>query len=728
MNARRWNCCFVWSLVFAASVALAASRPAAAGELDKLDTSLKLIPADAAFYSSMMRNREQFEAIKKSNACVKVLAMPIVQKAIADFTAEMTEQGNLAQLQAALENPETRKALDLFVEMASHEMFVYGDKDFADFVDLFQSANAAQSFGPMLAQITGQTNDRKPNEIQAAAIVSVLAKHADQIRVPNLVVGFKVKNAELAKEQLIKLEMIANILAENSEVTKGRIKKTKVGDFEYLVLNLDGSMLPWDEISEEQFKEMGADENNVKKVIEQLKKAKLVVALGLRGDYLVASVGSSLEALEKLGKGDRLIDRVEFKPLVKYADRRLVSISYASEAINQRLNNQPKSIDNLLETGEQLLATSDLKDEQKDRIRKDAKSLSADLKTLFPKAGAAMALSFLTDRGLESYQYAWGDHNGLDGSKPLGLLEHIGGNPLFGVVARQKCNVKDYDLLVKWLKTGYGYFREFGLPLMEDDDREKVETFTKAALPLVERLDKANREMLFPALADGQFALVVDARLTSKQFIASLPATEKPMPMLEPALVIGVSDAKLLEKGLGEYRAVVNGLIDAMRQVEDVHVPANFKIPEPQVTETADGKIFAFTLPEPWGVDKKIVPNLAISDKVAVVSISREHTGRLLKATPPALGGVLAKSDRPLAVAVWFQWAGTLDAAMPWIDFAVEKAVADQDDKAEKKAVVDQVRTGVDVFKTLRTVTDEGYIEDGALVNHSMLEIQDVGK
>ena len=81
---------------------------------------------------------------------------------------------------------------------------------------------------------------------------------------------------------------------------------------------------------------------------------------------------------------------------------------------------------------------------------------------------------------------------------------------------------------------------------MPEKDRKQAQKFLAAAVPLVERFDKANREMLFPALADGQLGLVLDDKLTSNHFVESLPATEKPMPMIEPALVFGVSDAKLL--------------------------------------------------------------------------------------------------------------------------------------------------------------------------------------
>lgn len=64
---------------------------------------------------------------------------------------------------------------------------------------------------------------------------------------------------------------------------------------------------------------------------------------------------------------------------------------------------------------------------------------------------------------------------------------------------------------------------------------------------------------------------------------------------------------------------------------------------------------------------------------------------------------------------------------MPWIDFAVEQTTADEEDEA-KKEIADQVHVGADVLKTLRVVTSESYVEDGALVSHSLLEIQDVKK
>jgi hypothetical protein len=733
MFARQWNHRMVRVSILVAllTFGILGVRSSVAGDPAKLDTSLKLIPADAAFYSTMLRNRERVEAIAKSKAWAKIVELPVVQMGISLYSMQAETPGTgPANFEEALKNPETRKIIDLLADMASDEMFAYGGKNFGDFVELFQTVNAAQSIAPLIAQLNGQTAPEEMSKVQTGAVLAALAKNTKLIGVPDLIFGFKIKNAELAKEQLIKLETIANIVLEMNEKTQGRFKKTKVGNHEYLVVKLDGAMIPWDEVPMEKMKDAETTKGDAQKVIDRVKKTKLVIALGLRDNYLVAAIGPSLDALENLEKGDRLMNRAEFKPFAKYADKRLVSIGYASEAFNRQISDsQQKSIDQLLVFLDEALPKTSLTDAQKERVRKDAQSFKSDLNTLIPKAGAAMGLGFLTDQGVEGYGYSWSENRSLDGTQPLSLLQHVGGDPLFGLVTRQKFNPKDYDLVVKWAKTAYSYFEEIGLPLMAEKERVEVKKFLADALPLVARFDKANREMLIPALADGQVAIVVDGKLTSAHFIESLPATQKPMPMVEPALVFGVSDSQLLMKSFTEYREITNGLIGAVRKIEGVELPKEIKIPEAQVTQSAGAKVYSFPLPKDWGVDKNIVPTIAISDKVAVFSISQAHCERLLKATPLAVGGLLDKSDRPLAAAVWFRWAGLLDAAGPWVDFAVEQATAmNAEDGDGKQAIADQVHTVVDVLKAMRTITNETYTEDGALVNHTLVEVHDIDK
>ncbi len=702
---------------------------AAASELDKLDTSLKLIPADAAFYSSMLRNREQFDAIAASKAWAKIKAMPVVQMGLSMYQMQLSNPDSPpAKFEEALKNPEVRKNVDLLLDMASNEVFCYGSKDFVTFVELAQDVLGSVRYGPVVLQAKGKARDLTPNQLHARVVMSALAQHLDLIGVPSLVVGFGLKNPDLAKEQLIKLEMMANIVLGMNEQTKDRFKKTKVGDHEYLVLSLDGAMIPWNEVPMEMFTNAEANEGDAQKIVDRLKASKLVIAMGVRGNYLLFSIGSSLECLERLGKGDRLIDRPEFKPLEKHAGKRLVSIGYLSQALARQMNNQKKNIDDVFDMADELLPLAKLDKAQEKQIQKDADALAEDLKGMIPQAGAVMGLSFLTDRGVEGYQYAWAGYDRLDGSKPLGLVEHVGGNPILGAVLRQKVNVKDYDLLVKWAKKGYGYFQELGLPRMPAAERDKAKKFLDAALPLAVRMDKANREMLFPALADGQLALVIDGKLTSKHFVESLPATEKPMPMVEPAIVVGISDAKLLKNALGEYRAIANGLIDAVRQIEDSKVPEDLRIPEPKISEGKGGTIYSFALPKQWGVDEQIVPNLGVSDQVAVLTASHQHTERLLKATPLTIGGLLGKTDGPRAIVAWFNWSGLVEAATPWVEFAVDQATSKSGNEDQKKSIADQVHVAVDVLQVLRSITNESYIEDNALVHHTLVEIRDVDK
>ncbi len=681
--------------------------------------------------SSALHNREKIEAVMHSNAWAKIMQMPVVQMTIAAYKSQLdTPDSRASQIDAAMKNPEVQKILGLLADMGSDEVFLYGDKNFVDFIQLFRAVNAAQSYGPLMAQITGQIHDQSPQEIQAAAVISALVNNLKLIGVPNLVVGFKVKDVDLAKEELIQLGVYAKIVSDQIEPLKGRIQKTKVGKYDFLVLNLDGGMIPWDEVPLDKFKDAEAADGDVQKIVDHVKQSKLVIALGVRDNYLLVSIGRSLECLEKLGKDQRLIDRAEFKPLEKYADRRLLGVGYVSEAFSRQLNSQKKDIDAVLDVADKCLKSSDLIDEQKQRIHKDIQELAKDVERMTPEAGAAMGFSFFADGGIEGYQYVWGNHNRLDGSKPLDLLQHVGGDPILGAVVRTKApNVENYDVAVKWAKKAYGYFREFGLPAMKEHDRERIEKFLETALPLAERLDKANRELLIPALADGQLALVVDDKLTGRRFVVGLPEMEKPAAMIEPAIVLGISDAKLFKKGLSEYRAVANGLIDAVRRIEGANVPEDFQIPEPKTVEDSSRTLYVFTPPGAWGIHEKIEPSIAVSEKAAVFAVSRDHADRLLKAAPPTIGGVLSQSERPLAGAVWIHWAAMLDAASPWIDLASEQIMtANNVDEAQRKPIAEQVHTAVDVLKTLRTVSSECSIENGVLVTHTFAELRDVEK
>ena len=139
-----------------AAVGWLTPNPVTAAELDKLDTSLKLIPEDAAFYSSMLRNREQFEAIRTATPGRKSRQMPVVQMGLSMYQMQLATPGSgPAKIEAALQNPEIRKIVDLAVDMVSDEVFVYGDESCIDFLELVQNVN-----GAMQLRADGAASDR----------------------------------------------------------------------------------------------------------------------------------------------------------------------------------------------------------------------------------------------------------------------------------------------------------------------------------------------------------------------------------------------------------------------------------------------------------------------------------------------------------------------------------------------------------------------------------------
>ena len=312
-------------------------------------------------------------------------------------------------------------------------------------------------------------------------------------------------------------------------------------------------MIPWEKFPRDEFKQLVDNEADLDKFIEHVKKMEFVFAMGVRDKDLLISLGSSLDCIKNLGSKERLIDLPEFKPLEKFADKRLTSIGYVSKDFLEQVNNNAKTIDDLRDFLDQMIPMAHFSKAQNNQITKDLESLAVDLKNMLPKPGSIMGFNFMTDNGYEGYQYNWGSHPHLDGSKPLGLLSHMDGNPILGIVGRRKVSVEHYDNLVKWGKVGWNYMEELALPRLPEENRAKAQAFLTDLKPLLARLDTATRDMWVPAVADGQIGLVVDAKLTSKQIQRSMPMLQKEMPFSRAGIGIGRQRRRLAEEG---YRRI----------------------------------------------------------------------------------------------------------------------------------------------------------------------------
>jgi hypothetical protein len=484
-------------------------------------------------------------------------------------------------------------------------------------------------------------------------------------------------------------------------------------------------MVPWDHIPWEQIEE---EPGQYGPLVEKLKTVEMVVSLGVLDEYVVLSMGESNAHLQKIGQGKRLVDRPELAPLKKYADRPLVEISYASEQMMSATLLTERDINGLIELAGALMPDA-MDENMRQRIRADVSALGEDLKAAVARAGAMLEFAFLTDDGFEGYNYSWSENLTLDGSKPLTLLNHVGGSPILFVVARGKSSPGDYDVLVKWLKKLHGYFEQFALGRMAEQERQQFQEFSKKVRPLLAQLDRANRHMLIPALKDGQTALVIDGRTISKQWHVSLPVADVPLPILELAVVVGVSDAKRLEEGVAQYIRAINRVFGILHEMEPDEIP-QLKIPAPDVQQLAEGTAYLWPLPTVWGLDKELTPNAGVLDHVAAFSITPAHTRRLLRASKPAFdSGPLADVDRPLAAAFSFNFAALMHTVEPWVEYGFDRAMRDWDPQRDSfplPSVREQVRSGMAILRCFRGVSGVSYFEEGVLITHTQWRFEDL--
>ena len=710
----------VWLLC---AVTVSLLTPAWATAQSKLPAeSLNWVPADAAFYSASLRGREQLEIIANSKAWQRLKSMPAVQMALQMADAQIGQEGGpLDMAKAMIELPENQELLALFGEMFSEESFMYADGNTTEVLELvFEAINGAQ-YAPLVERARGEENVDEETA-QARAFLDTLAENSDKIHAPNVLFGFKIEDEKRAQTQIKRLEVLAGLALKRQPEFKDRLKREDVAGASFLTFHIDGSLIPWDEVPWEKVE---AEEGEYDQIREKLEEATLDISLGVLNGYLLLSMGESNEQIEKLGQGELLASRAELKPLLAAGDKRYTSINYVSEEFLQAIATTPEDVQELAKMAEFMLAEAELPEELEKRILEDADELAEDLSKVIPEVGAILQYSFLTSRGTESFTHNWTEQPYVDASKPLTLLNHVGGAPLLAAVTRGKPSPESYDTLVKWLKKGYGYYEEFGKPQIPEERREMAEKIEELLLPLAERADETTREKLMPALADGQLGLVLDAEWTSKQWHKEMEAADEPLPMLEVGIVAGVSDAELLKQALNDYRKIVN---EALAGVKEIDPNAEeVQVPSPKSKSASEGSLYWYPLPDEIGLDDQVQPTLGISEDVVALSLSQGHTTRLLSNSPLKAGGLLKTTDRKLGSAAFFDWAGLMGVVEQWVDYGSGVAM-EQDTGAAGQIgfIMQNVKIGFELLRTLRTVTSISYPEGDAWVTHTETHWQDV--
>jgi hypothetical protein len=180
-------------------------------DIAKLDTSLRLVPEDAAFYTASLRNREQVQAVTGSRAWQRLMAMPLVQQGWSEMQKTLQDpRGPFSGLVRFKNDSANRPLMDLLDDMWGQEIFVYGGPGWGDGIRWYREFIGESFMAGVDSGLNGRANPRDPFN-GLLPVLKKLASGSQHIRIPELVVGFRLKNPD-ASAALKRLEALAEPL------------------------------------------------------------------------------------------------------------------------------------------------------------------------------------------------------------------------------------------------------------------------------------------------------------------------------------------------------------------------------------------------------------------------------------------------------------------------------------------------------------------------------------
>ena len=755
-------------------------------------SGVAMVPQDAAFLSATLRLREQIDLFLKSNAFAAIKKLPSMARALESFEDQQSQPGSPLSIAATfLEMPENEQAIELLNDMISSDTFLYGEPSCVIFVELLKKLQQAQQTASILGMARGNSSfgnldGLDPNgvgegfgvdgvieaedaemedaddgaaappvhngflpvrfqaadaeeqisseQIMAQLIVKTLADNVDSIAIPDLVWGFQTTKLDAGKFQLRRIEVLVKAFSQVIPDFADALKRQKIAGGEVVSFTLESDKLPWEELVQNGIE--GVDLDQLGKVLDKLRSLKIVVALGIIGDRVILSIGDSIEHLDKLSVGgnekrESLFTTKAFAPLREQQEKRITAISYISKALASSLAASAEDIEQLANLCETLAESADLPAGAAEEARKNLKRVASGYRKRLPVPGPWVAFSFLNEKGYEGYVWNWSKNLPIDGSKRLELLEHAGGNPLGAFVVRAKNDPTQFEDLVLWTDMAWSFFQKYLLPKADPRSQEKFAEFDEHIAPLGLKSVDILRKKILPSLADGQIGFVLDAKSQSKRVQKDLPASVDPLPLIEPAIILGLADPDLFRDGINDLFALTDELVDEIREVIPDAVPADYEVPEPLKTKVGGGTVWSFAIPNA-GLDEQVQPAICIGKEAAVFSLLPKHAARLLEKTPLETGAELSKFSEPLAGAAALDWPGLIEAIQPWVVYVTRYGCVQQqegevdpetilDADVENEQAKDALQHAVVVFealKTLRVAVAETVIGTDATVTH----------
>ena len=694
---------FLSCLLFSSAI-----KSIAAENLVKTDCAIDWIPKSTTAFGIMLKNKEQLDLVLNSKAFKKLAELGATKMLIEKFNEGF--DGNLD----GANKEQMNKALKIAGQLFSHEVVLATGPNAPKSLGAIISALTAGQMAPLTLIMQGNFDQDTISKAQGESIIQALVESSDELKVPELLFAFKLKDKKIGEELMKTLEDKLPMIEAAEPKFKGAAKKEKLLGSDFLTLKVKGSMFPIQDIDQIP----GVDEDQLKDFKADLAKLTFAAAIGVKGDYLIATIGPDLTYLSSIGKGDSIASIKEMAPLAKHAGKNILGLQYYSKEFLKTAQNYGSSPEEASDQIKEMLKGANLPKDISKRVEKDIDALTKEAFEFAPKIGARVGVTFLSNKGCESANYDFSSNMPIDGSKPLGLLQNFGGSPIFAAVLRGKDVEKTWNFFSKWGGVGYGYFTEFAIPNVPEDQKEQVIAFFKKLEPTIAKLAKITASDLIPAMKDAQIAFVLDGKLGSKQWSAMLPKSKKDLFVPEPAFILGISDAAKFANALKGYREGINQIIKDAAGFDPTGTLATIKIPAPEEKALKEGKAYFYPIPLLEEINKKLQPAAVVGPNFSAITFSFEHAERLLNKTPlTSEVAKLASIEKNLAGFCIFDNTALMATLNPWVEFGFEMMPPGID---EAFGVKKQVKTFFEVLGTCKGTVCTTFMEDGIWVNHSI--------
>jgi hypothetical protein len=638
---------------------------------DHLPKSLQLAPRDAAFYGSLLNLRQQWDQVVRSEPVQAMISHPAFQRLKEGLEQEWKKAGGqAAQVRTMMRVPLVQDLLALLQEMATEEMFWFADAKMDQFL---------VEFNRLISEANESMGSGNP-EMLIRWYENLVKARIDAIPVPTLVVGWKIEDQNRALGLLDQLQGIVLLGIGNvpglNQVTDA-FQRIEDDRGTRLVLQLSADVVPWDLIPS------GTDQQEVifEKLQELLEGRTLTIGFGLLDEYLVMTVSEKAVQVKELGSGISLAAHPHLADVIAAPPGKLTSIGYQSDSsakasFGVTWNNYFSRLYRSLGPALTLANNGELP-EWLEPLEEDLEWLDSEIGQHVPEFKGYTSYSYLIDEGQEGWIQRRSRAVLLDGSKPLSILDHLGGDPMIFLAQRHQYHPEWFGSARKIVRKMRIYLE--GLSESETlsaSDAQRLSILLDEQWPNLEQIANAWQDKFLPGTRDGQFAIAVaSGNLAQRQWASWMPESSEALPVPEAMLVTGVSDSQLVEDGFVATYQAANQTVDVLRKINPGRIPDDYSIPLPDHETIPTGDRFFYPIPDNCPAPKAMTPQVRLGKQWLSIGYSDPQCGAALEGTPLKDRAFWWDGSQPMAGASHIHLGKILESILPWVRYGVGRVV-----------------------------------------------------